>query len=200
MLFGVILPWVVNMIDMSQILGVMYTDTAAMTFAVTGLAFLPAVLRYRLLELTPVAWATVVRGMNDPVVVIDPSRPDRRAERGRPAALGPASRRDRSGSTLHETFPRWPELAQRLEVMPEQGESSFELSGPESEPSSAFDARISRLGGQGELWGWVVVLRDITAHKRAAEERVRMLFEQSARAEAEAANRAKDRFLATLEP
>ena len=77
MLFGVTLPWVVNMIDMSRIFGVWYTDTAAMTFAVTGLAFLPALYRYRLLELTPVAWAAVVRGMNDPVVVIDPAGPHR---------------------------------------------------------------------------------------------------------------------------
>ncbi len=197
MLFGVILPWVVNMIDMSHILGVMYTDTAAMTFAVTGLAFLPAVLRYRLLEVTPVAWATVVRGMNDPVVVIDPF--------GRIVELNEIAQRLSGrplasilGFDIAQTFSRWPELAQQLRVMPEQGESSFELPGPESEPSSAFDARISRLGGHGELLGWVVVLRDITAHKRAAEERVRMLFEQSARAEAEAANRAKDRFLATL--
>jgi signal transduction histidine kinase/ActR/RegA family two-component response regulator len=197
MLFGVILPWVVNMIDMSHVLGVMYTDTAAMTFAVTGLAFLPAVLRYRLLELTPVAWATVVGGMNDPVVVIDPS--------GRIVELNEIAQRLSGrplaailGFDIAQTFSRWPELAQQLRVMPEQGESSFELPGPESDPSSAFDARISRLGGPGELLGWVVVLRDITAHKRAAEERVRMLFEQSARAEAEAANRAKDRFLATL--
>jgi PAS domain S-box-containing protein len=197
MLFGVILPWVVNMLDMTHVLGVMYTDTAAMTFAVTGLAFLPAVLRYRLLELTPVAWAAVVRGMNDPVVMIDAYR--------RIVELNEAARRlsGRSASELigfdaAKSFSSWPELARRLEVMPEQGESSFELSGPESAASAAFDARISRLGGKGELLGWVVVLRDISAHKRAGEERVRMLFEQSARAEAEAANRAKDRFLATV--
>jgi PAS domain S-box-containing protein len=197
MLFGVILPWVVNMIDMTQVLGVMYTDTAAMTFAVTGLAFLPAVLRYRLLELTPVAWASVVSGMNDPVVVIDPF--------GRIVELNEAAQRlsgrpasELVGFAAAKSFSSWPELAQRLEAMPEQGESSFELAGPESASSAAFDARISRLGGKGELLGWVVVLRDISAHKRAGEERVRMLFEQSARAEAEAANRAKDRFLATV--
>jgi PAS domain S-box-containing protein len=196
MLFGVLLPWFVNMVDMSHVLGFMYTDTAAMTFAVTGLAFLPAVLRYRLLELTPVAWASVVRGMNDPVMVIDSF--------GRIVELNEAAQR-LSGRPLHElvgfdvarSFSLWPELARRFEAMPNQGESSFELAGP-SDASSAFDARISRLGGQGELLGWVVVLRDISAHKRAGEERVRMLFEQSARAEAEAANRAKDRFLATL--
>ena len=165
MLFGVLLPWAVNMIDMSRILGVIYTDATAMTFAVTGLAFLPAVLRYRLLELKPVAWATVVRGMNDPVVVIDPA--------GRIVELNEAARR-LSGRPLSEikgfdvphTFIRWPELGERLLVMPEKTESSFELPGPQSEPSSAFDARISRLESQGELWGWVVVLRDITEHKR----------------------------------
>ena len=42
MLFGVLLPWVVNILDMSKIFGVWYTDTTAMTFAITGLAFLPA--------------------------------------------------------------------------------------------------------------------------------------------------------------
>ena len=43
-----------------------------MTFAVTGVAFLSGLFRFRLLDLTPVAWAVVVKGMNDPVVVIDP--------------------------------------------------------------------------------------------------------------------------------
>ncbi len=197
MLFGVLLPWFVNMIDMSQLLGVMYTDTAAMTFAVTGLAFLPAVLRYRLLELTPVAWASVVRGMNDPVLVIDAS--------GQLVELNEAAQRlsgrplsELLGFSVAKSFARWAELVQRLEQMPDQGESSFELAGPEPETAAAFDARISRLGGEAELLGWVVVLRDITPHKRAEEERVRMLSEQAARAEAEAANRAKDRFLATL--
>jgi PAS domain S-box-containing protein len=196
MLFGVLLPWFVNMVDMSQLLGVMYTDTAAMTFAVTGLAFLPAVLRYRLLELTPVAWASVVRGMNDPVLMIDAS--------GQLVELNEAAQRlsgrplsELVGFSVAKSFSRWPELVRRLEVMPEQGESSFELSGPEPGTAAAFDARVSRLGGQ-ELLGWVVVLRDISEHKRAEEERVRTLFERSARAEAEAANRAKDRFLATL--
>jgi PAS domain S-box-containing protein len=197
MLFGVMLPWVVNMIDMLRIFGVWYTDTTAMTFAVTGLAFIPAIFRYRLLELTPVAWAAVVRGMNDPVVVIDRS--------GRIVELNDAAQR-LAGRPLNEilgfevagAFSRWPKLAERLAALPEQGELSFELTGGEAGTSSAFDARISRVGSEGAILGWVLVLRDITQHKRVAEERVRMLSEQSARAEAEAASRAKDRFMATL--
>ena len=148
MLFGVALPWVVNMIDMSRIFGIWYTDTAAMTFAITGLAFLPALYRYRLLELTPVAWAAVVRGMNDPVVVIDPA--------GHIVELNAVAQR-LAGRPLHEilgidvatAFSRWPELADRLTPLPDQGERSFELAGPDAGTFSAFDARISRLEGQG---------------------------------------------------
>ena len=171
--------------------------------------------RYRLLDLTPVAWAAVVRGMDDAVFVID--RHGRivelnpAAERllGREAARGPGVPRRRGSSTDGRRWPAgWTGSASR-------GTASFELIGPDPAGSSVFDARISRLGGGAEgraahrprrregrtrsgAAGWVLVLRDISASKRAEGERVRVLREQAARAEAEAANRSKDRLLATL--
>lgn len=51
---------------------------------------------------------------------------------------------------------------------------------------------------QGTIHGAVAVFHDITAHKQAAEQQENLLHEREARAEAEAANRAKDRFLAVL--
>ncbi|HEY2748565.1 MAG TPA: ATP-binding protein [Polyangia bacterium] len=55
------------------------------------------------------------------------------------------------------------------------------------------------LGGSGEPLGCVLSFVDITASKRATEERLRLLErEQAARAEAEDASRAKDEFLAML--
>jgi signal transduction histidine kinase/ActR/RegA family two-component response regulator len=197
MLFAVMLPWVVNMIDMAQIFGWIYVDTAAMTFGVTGVAFLPGLLRYRLLDLTPVAWAAVVKGMNDPVVVMDQwgqiveVNPAARPLAGRPypAVLG---------TLAADAFAHWSALATRLKGIAEHGEMSFELAGGDATHPSSYDAQISRLGEPGSPSGWVLVLRDITEHKRAGEEGVRILREQAARAEAEAANRAKDRFLATL--
>jgi PAS domain S-box-containing protein len=197
LLFAVILPWVVSMIDMSQIFGWIYVDSAAMTFGVTGLAFLPGLLRYRLLDLTPVAWAAVVKGMNDPVVVLDQS--------GRIVELNPAARPLAGslypkvlGSMATDAFAHWNTLAARLATIAEHGEARFELAGAGSRSLSLFDAQISQLGDADSTSGWVLVLRDITEQKRAADERVRMLREQAARAEAENANRAKDRFLATL--
>ena len=50
----------------------------------------------------------------------------------------------------------------------------------------------------GTIHGAVAVFHDVTAHKRSEEQQQNLLREREARAEAEAANRAKDRFLAVL--
>jgi signal transduction histidine kinase/CheY-like chemotaxis protein len=197
MLFGVLLPWIVNIIDMWRVFGFIHVDTAAMCFAVTGLAFLPGLFRFRLLDLTPVAWAAVVKGMNDPVIVIDPW--------GRIVDLNEAAQRligrpsaKIIGTPAASAFARWCNLSQHLGAIVKRGEPSFELVGPPSIGPSPFDARISPLGDGDRPSGWVVVLRDISELKRAAEERLRMLRERAARAEAEAANLSKDRLLATV--
>jgi len=49
---------------------------------------------------------------------------------------------------------------------------------------------------RGDLVGYAKVTRDLTERKRAEEERVRLVAEQKAREAADAANRAKDDFLA----
>ena len=151
MLFGLLLPWAVNIIDMSGIFGFIHVDSVVLAFGVSGLAFLPAMFRYRLLDLTPVAWAAVVRGMDDAVFVID--RP------GRIVELNPAAERllgrkphEVLGAEAARVFDRWPGLAGRLDRIGEQGDGSFELIGPDPAGASVFDARISPLGGDPEAW------------------------------------------------
>ncbi len=190
MLFGVIVPWVVSIIDMTQAFGFFYVDTAAATFAVTGFAFVPGLFRLRLLDLTPVAWAAVVKRMNDPVVVIDPS--------GRIVELNPAAERvagrrspEILGAGAVWAFDRWPALADRLGRIDEEGEAAFEIDGPDSRIPAVYDARISRLSGGSGTAGWVLVLRDVTERRRAEEGRDRMFREQVALAEAEAVIRRK---------
>ncbi|MBH8551555.1 response regulator [Nostocaceae cyanobacterium CENA357] len=61
------------------------------------------------------------------------------------------------------------------------------------------EVRTSRmLSGQGDLLGYVGTLEDITERKQAEEVRAQVIREQTARQEAEAANRMKDEFLAVL--
>jgi signal transduction histidine kinase/ActR/RegA family two-component response regulator len=196
-LFGALVPWAVNIIDMSHIFGFIYVDSAAMSCVVTALALVPALGRYRLLDLTPVAWAAVVEGVNDPVVVIDP--------KGRIAVLNAAARwligrptADIRGTPAADAFAFWRSLAEHLNRIANREAGRFELDGPEAAPASTFDARISALGDHLDPSGWVLVLRDNTLAKRAELERMSMHREQAARAQAEAANNAKDRFLATL--
>jgi signal transduction histidine kinase/ActR/RegA family two-component response regulator len=197
MLFAVIVPWIVNIVDMSQLLGYIHVDTAAMTFAVTGLAFLPGLFRFRLLDLTPVAWAVVVEGMNDPVIVFDPwGRIVEINQAAVPLVRLPYD--EVLGADAVAAFAHWNTLADRLKGLRREVDDAFEIDGPNPEAPASFDARISRLGENRYPAGWVLVLRDVTLQKQAAEERVRMLQEQAARAEAEDANLAKDRFLATL--
>jgi signal transduction histidine kinase/CheY-like chemotaxis protein len=193
MLFGVLAPWVVSIIDMTHALGVIYVDATAATFTFTGLAFLPGLARLQLLELTPVALAAVVQRMNDPVFVID--------RLGRIADLNPAAERwlvrpahDVLGIDATRVFDECAVLRDRLQSINEQQESRFEI----DLSAAVFDASISRLGEGKNSAGWALVLRNVTRLKSAEQERAAMIAEQTARAEAEAANRAKDRFLATL--
>lgn len=54
------------------------------------------------------------------------------------------------------------------------------------------------LSDKGEVTGYIGTLEDITERKKAAEEHIKLIREQTARQEAETANRLKDEFLATL--
>ncbi|MBV8859514.1 MAG: PAS domain-containing protein [Acidobacteria bacterium] len=58
--------------------------------------------------------------------------------------------------------------------------------------------KVPIFDGEGRVAGLVGISRDITERKRAEEARLELAREQAARAEAEAANRLKDEFLATL--
>jgi PAS domain S-box-containing protein len=185
MLFGVLTPWVVNAIDLSQLLGYIYVDTAAMTFTGTGLALLPALFRFRLLDLIPVAHDTVVRGMREAVVVLDPlgrivdlNRAARQLL-GRPAA-------EIIGTDAALTFRAWPALAGRLENL---AEVTFEIAGPGPGRDPFYDISVTQLSERVRVVGWVIVIRDISERNRAEQERARLAEEQAARAEAEAGER-----------
>jgi signal transduction histidine kinase/ActR/RegA family two-component response regulator len=190
MLLGVLLPWAVNVVDMTQLLGCIHADVVAIAFAVTGLAMLPAFYRYRLLDLVPIAWAEVVRGMVDPVVVLDSS--------GRIVDFNAAAG-ELVGETTVEVigleaasaFRSWPALADRLADVGGLGGLPFDLDGPDRAGGRSFEARVSSLDDGGRPAGRVVVLRDVT-ERRCAE------AEHAARVAAEASDRAKQTFLAAL--
>ncbi|MBD1906280.1 response regulator [Funiculus sociatus GB2-A5] len=75
----------------------------------------------------------------------------------------------------------------------------FRVQPPHEDIVRWVNARSSpMLSAQGELIGYVGTVEDITERKAAEEARAQIIREQVARQEAEAANRVKDEFLATL--
>jgi PAS domain S-box-containing protein len=77
-------------------------------------------------------------------------------------------------------------------------EKSFEATGVKKD-GTTFPIEISgkAIAHQGHTVS-VMVIRDISERKQAEKERAQLISEQAARAEAEAANRSKDEFLATI--
>jgi PAS domain S-box-containing protein len=193
-LFGAMAPWVVNAVYLAGLSPYPNVDLTATVFCLTGLAIVPGLLRYRILDLIPVARDAVVQGMCEAVMVLDQLGRivdlNLSAQRllGRPAAevVGCDAAR-----TLHD----WPALVGRLEDL---AEGTFEAPGPGGDGGPLCEVSVTRLSQGGGPAGWVIVLRDISERRRAEQERARRIEEQMARAEAEATSRAKDRFLAVL--
>ena len=76
--------------------------------------------------------------------------------------------------------------------------SEFRVQTPDGTLRQVHVRTSPMLSAQGELLGHVGTLEDITNRKLAEEARAQVIREQAARIEAEAANRMKDEFLATL--
>ena len=194
LLLAVSLPWTVNALDLSGLSPVPQLDLTSMAFSVTGLMIMPALLRFKLLDLVPVARDVVIQGMLDPVIVLDPAGRIvdlNRAARGLlalPAGKIVAERAEKA-------FRPWRGLAEQLGDLVER---SVEIGGPDPAGFQVFDLRISRLGVDDRLAGWVLVLRDVTGRRLAEQEHERRVVAEAARAVAEATNLAKDRFLAIL--
>ena len=167
MLFGVLLPWVVNIIDMSQAVRVHPRGHRGAGLRGHGPGLPAGMFRYRLLDLTPVAWAAVVEGMDDAVMVID--------REGRIVELNPAAERlsgrkasEVLGTEAARAFADWPALAARLVRVEEQARRAFELDRPGREPPRGVR--------RADLAGWAavvqrpagcVVLRDISTLRSA---------------------------------
>ena len=145
MLFGVLLPWAVDVLDMNRVWGFVPVDFVSMSFAVTGLTFLPGT-------------AAVPPARPDPGRLGRRGRADARRRRrdrprGRVAVLNPAARRligrpDREvlGVKAALAFGDWAALAGRLERIGDQHGASLEIDRRSPDSSSVFHASISRLG------------------------------------------------------
>ena len=71
MMIGGLPPWISNIIFIFKIEPLTYFDLTPTAFIISGLAFMWGILRYRLLDIVPIARDIVLQNMKDGVVVVD---------------------------------------------------------------------------------------------------------------------------------
>jgi PAS domain S-box-containing protein len=173
---GTLTPFAANVAYVGGWWPVAGLDPTPFAFALSALAFGWALLRDQLLAIVPLAHGAVIRGMDDPVLVVDAAgrvadlNPAAEAVTGRPAAAAIGRPAADVIAALADHLQGAREVTAEVALGPAGGRR-------------AFDLRVSALRGPGgELRGRVVVLRDVTERRRAEDERVRLAEERAARA------------------
>jgi signal transduction histidine kinase len=165
LLVSVAAPWLANALyvfDLSPWPGL---DLTPFGFALTGLAIAWDLLRYRFLDLVPVARDTLIERMSDGVVVLD--------DQDRVVDLNSAARQVLCsphqtiiGQAAVDIFGHWPNLVARYGNVREVAESVTVRNGEEQ---YVLDLRVSPLyDRRGRLTGRLIVWRNITAYSRAS--------------------------------
>ncbi|MCC6615651.1 MAG: PAS domain-containing protein [Anaerolineae bacterium] len=210
MLAGTFMPWFANLLYVSGLNPLPLFDFTPLAFSLSGLAFAYSMIRFRLMDIVPVARERVIESMSDAMLLLDI---DGRIVDANPAALI-ALRPDRDaalrkksilGKPVRAFLAGYEGLAERYRSVEEASAIITVRDGPSTQRH--YDMRISPLHNRsGNLTGRVVILRDIT-ELRQADERIRAQNQEltaanealdKAQKQATEANRLKSEFLATM--
>jgi signal transduction histidine kinase len=185
MAFGTLTPWVANALYLSGLSPFPGLDLTPFAFAISGAAFAWSMMRFRMLDLVPVARDRVIEGLTDAVFVLD--------AQGRIADANPAALallgiplKTALGQPLSAVLANQTDLIELV-----QGVS--EGSGEVTLNKRVYRAGISELRRRdGQLTGKIVTLHDVSDLKKINQTLA------DARAQALEASRLKSEFLATM--
>lgn len=180
LLLGLALPWIGNGVSLLGASPFPGLDLTPFIFSISGVVFLLGLTRYRLFDIVPVARDFLVETMPEGLVVIDDKR---RIIDMNPSALTIFGLKQKSSGSDKDArpfegkdpvsiLPGWPadwterKLPAADSSVPEDG---FEL----RKGSTCHEVRISPFESErGQSSGWLALLRDISARKKAEEELV----------------------------
>ncbi|MEO8609961.1 MAG: histidine kinase N-terminal 7TM domain-containing protein [Chloroflexota bacterium] len=200
LLIAGVAPWIGNGLYLA---GISPIDLTPFAFTITGLALAWGLFRFQLLDIVPVARDLVMESINDGVLVLD--------AQNRIVDLNAAVRRiigeERSKGLIGQPTNRVFTQVHEQVIQKLGSVDSMEISLGEAPAQRFFDLRVSSLTDRrGKLTGRVVILHEITEHKRI-EDQMRAQNEalvktnlelEIARNKAEEATRLKSQFLATM--
>lgn len=164
-IIGLGFPWINSIIFLSGFSPFPNADNTPFSFTLTGLAFTYALLRYRLLDVLPVARSALIENMNDGVVVLDAQN---RLVDFNPAAIRTLklAQPPEVGHSAEEIFSNWPKLIEAFAKVDDlRAEIFLDL------PAAYLDLSLTPLYDERKnLLGRLIVWRDITPLKAAQAE------------------------------
>lgn len=180
MLIGIAAPWVANGLYLFNISPWPRIDLTPIAFTITGLALGCGMFWVRILDIVPVAHATVLKGIPDGVIVLDDNK--------RIVNMNPAAQKILSlpnsgviGQSALEIFANQPTL---IEYLRDVTEVRSEITLGQGDTQRYYDLYISPFKDrQGSLIGRLITLRDFTQRKlsemalRESENKYRVTFE-----------------------
>lgn len=165
MLLGASIPFAVNLFYLTGIRPFGHLDMTPFAFTMTGIIVALGLFHYQLFDVLPLARTVLLENLKDGIIVVDAS--------GRVVEMNSAAKREAGlnerpsiGRPVSHVLANQPALAGLFE-----DNADVQQEVPAQSSGRILDARFSTLRGKGdEQIGGLLVLRDITAAKKAEEE------------------------------
>jgi PAS domain S-box-containing protein len=182
LMVGGVAPWLSNSMFIFKAGPLMHFDLTPVAFCISGVAFMWGILRYKLLDVIPIARDVIVQNMSDGVIVVDQEENiidlNQRAR-----ALTGVRRRNIIGTHAEEIISWWPDWKQ-------QAARSLQNPPPILDLEVDGDKRLlqlnySPLRNKDKSLGYMLLLQDVTDAKLAekavceSEERFKSLSENA---------------------
>jgi PAS domain S-box-containing protein len=177
-LFAAFFPMMLTMLNLAGLYPLGHLSAPILLFPIVSLAVAWSIFRFRLRDIIPVARGTVIESMSDGVVVVDPQNCIVDVNPSAQQMMGYSSS-ELIGQYIKKIWPEWSQI-EPIDRLQSDKEITVNLGGGQH----IYDVRISPLTvSYSNLTYQVVVLRDITEHKRTeerlyeSEEKFRTIFE-----------------------
>ncbi|GAB4340943.1 MAG: hypothetical protein Kow0099_17260 [Candidatus Abyssubacteria bacterium] len=166
MLVAAVVPWTGHIVYLAGLTPIPHMDLTPFAFTVTCLICVFGLLRFRILDIVPVARDSVIESMSDAVVVLD--------EEDRIVDLNPAAEglfgcnaSEAVGRPVSQLWPYWPGDPG---CSHEQTESTYEIVLGQDSDTRIYEIHTSNQDrAMGSTGRRVVVLHDITEHRQAQQ-------------------------------
>jgi len=182
LMIGGMAPWIFNFVFIIRAGELTYFDFTPVAFCISGVAFIWGILRYKLLDIVPIARDVVIQNMSDGVIVVDTE--DNIIDLNQTARqLSGIDLNSVIGARAEQIIPWWSELVKYRFQGTQSAPPILEITA--GHQTRMLQLNQSPLYNSDKLLGYMLTLHDVTATQlaeralRNSEERFKSLSENA---------------------